>query len=219
MRALFLFLVLANVGFFVWSHYVAPQAAPTDAPIPARKSEPDKLKLLPPEQLPPPKPVAQTPQAAGAASAACLEWGSFTLADYQRAEKALEPLGLAGRVAQRRTEEVAHWWVFIPPQANRPAALRKGMELKALGVEDFFVVGEPGDFQWAVSLGVYRREEAALARLARLRAQGVRSAVVGSRDAVVPKVWLQVKGVDAALESRLKDVARQVDGSELRACP
>jgi hypothetical protein len=36
---------------------------------------------------------------------------------------------------------------------------------------------------------------------------------------VVPKVWLQVKGVDAALESRLKDVARQMEGSELRSCP
>jgi hypothetical protein len=35
---------------------------------------------------------------------------------------------------------------------------------------------------------------------------------------MVPKVWLQVKGIDAALESRLKDIARQVDGSELRSC-
>ena len=216
MRALFLFFVLANVAFFAWSHYVAPQAAPADAAAVARKSEPDKLKLVPPGQLPPPKPVSSPSPATGMA---CLEWGSFTLADYQRAEKTLEPLGLTGRVAQRRTEEIAHWWVFIPPQANRQAALRKGMELKALGVEDFFVVGEPGDFQWAVSLGVYRTEEAAQARLAGLRAQGVRSAVVGARDAVVPKVWLQVKGVDAALEARLKDIARQVEGSELRGCP
>jgi hypothetical protein len=31
-------------------------------------------------------------------------------------------------------------------------------------------------------------------------------------------VWLQVKGVDPALEARLKDIARQVEGSELRSC-
>jgi hypothetical protein len=216
MRAVFLFFLLANVAFFAWSQYVAPVAEPADTPVVARKSEPDKLKLVPPGQLPAPKPAAAALPGGGMA---CLEWGSFTLADSQRAEKALEPLGLAGRVAQRRTEELASWWVFIPPQLNRQAALRKGMELKALGVEDFFVVGEPGDFQWAVSLGVYRTEEAAQARLGGLRAQGVRSAVVGSREAVVPKVWLQVKGVDAGLESRLKDIARQIEGSELRACP
>jgi hypothetical protein len=28
-----------------------------------------------------------------------------------------------------------------------------------------------------------------------------------------------VKAVDAPLEARLKDIARQVEGSELRACP
>jgi hypothetical protein len=73
--------------------------------------------------------------------------------------------------------------------------------------------------RWALSLGVFRTEEAAQARLAALRGQGVRSAQVGSRETVVPKIWLQVKGVDPALESRLKELARQIDGSELRACP
>jgi hypothetical protein len=66
---------------------------------------------------------------------------------------------------------------------------------------------------------VFRTEEAAQARLAALREQGVRSARVGARDTVVPKVWLQVKGVDAPLQARLKEIARQIDGSELKDCP
>jgi sporulation related protein len=108
--------------------------------------------------------------------------------------------------------------VFIPPQASRQAAFKKAAELKALGVTDYFIVGEEGETPWALSLGVFRTEEAAQTRLAALRGQGVRSAVVGSRETVVPKVWLQVKGIDAATESRLKEIARQVDGSELRTC-
>jgi len=79
-------------------------------------------------------------------------------------------------------------------------------------------VVEEGPFHWAVSLGVFRTEEAAQARLLALRTQGVRSAQIGPRETVVPKVWLQVKGVDAALEGRLKEVARQIDGSELKNC-
>ena len=34
----------------------------------------------------------------------------------------------------------------------------------------------------------------------------------------MPKVWLQVKGVDGALHARLKDAARSIEGSELREC-
>jgi len=148
-----------------------------------------------------------------------MEWGSFTLADASRAEQALEPLGLGPRLAQRRTEEHAGWWVFIPSQGNRQLALRKAAELKQLGVEEYFIVQEEGTLRWALSLGVFRTEEAAQARLAALRGQGVRSARVGVRDTTVPKVWLQVKGVDAALQARLKEIARQVEGTELKDCP
>ena len=78
---------------------------------------------------------------------------------------------------------------------------------------------EEGALRWALSLGVFRTEESAQARLAALRGQGVRTARIGARDTTVPKIWLQVKSVDAALQARLKEIARQVEGSELRDCP
>jgi hypothetical protein len=112
--------------------------------------------------------------------------------------------------------------VFIPPQTRtddlRQAALRKAGELKKLGVQDYFIVQEEGPYRWAVSLGVFRSEEAAQARLAALRVQGVRSARVGPRDTQAPKIWLQVKGVDGALEGRLQEIARAAEGTELREC-
>jgi hypothetical protein len=232
MRMLFLLLVLANLAVYAWWRYVSPADAGLD-PLPlARQIQPEKLNIVPSAELArqaakkaapvAPAPQAVAPPAAPAgptATAACLEWGSFTLTDAPRAEKALEPLGLGGRVAQRRTDETAGWWVFMPPQGSRQAALKKVAELKNLGIEEFFVVGEEGPFRWALSLGVFRNEDAAQARLASLRAQGVRSARVGPRETIVPKVWLQVKSVDAPLQARLKDIAGQVDGSELRACP
>ena len=54
----------------------------------------------------------------------------------------------------------------------------------------------------------------------RLRSSlALRSAIVGARETVVPKVWLQVKGVDVTLEAKLKELALQVESTELRACP
>jgi hypothetical protein len=226
-RALFLALLFANLALYAWSRYGVPEDA---APAPlSRQIAPDKLKVVAPADLPPPSaatkpppspPVSASPAvSAPPAAAACLEWGSFSVADAPRAEQALESLGLGARVAQRRSEEQAGWWVFIPPQANRQSALRKAAELKQFGVEDYFVVQDEGPYRWALSLGVFRTEEAAQARLAALRGQGVRTARVGARETVVPKVWLQVKGVDAPLQLRLKEIARQVEGSELKDCP
>jgi hypothetical protein len=85
MRLLFLALLLANVVFFAWSRYQSPNEAGAGGNPLALQIEPHKLKIVPP--------------------GVCLEWGSFTLADYRRAEKALEPLALGSRLAQRRTEE------------------------------------------------------------------------------------------------------------------
>jgi SPOR domain len=211
-RALFLLLALANVVFLAWSRYVAPPEAAADPAPLGRQIEPQKLKVIAPADLPPlaarPAPVVLK----------CIEWGSFTLADASLAQAALEPLQLGGRLAQRRTEESAGWWVFIAPQGSRPAAQKKAAELKALAVDDYFVVQEEGPYRWALSLGVFRSEEAAQARLTALRAQGVRSAQVGARETTISKVWLQVKAVDAGLYARLKEMARGMDGTELRDC-
>ena len=218
MRALFLLLVLANVGFLAWSRYWSPPDASADPAPLGREIEPAKLKVVQPGELPP-APAGARPAAAASAAMKCIEWGSFTLTDAPRAEKALEPLALGPRLAQRSTEEIAGWWVFIPPQGSRAGALRKAQELKALQVDDYFIVQDEGPHRWALSLGVFRSEEAAQARLTTLRGQGVRSAQVGARDTIVPKVWLQVKGVDTALEARLREIAREIEGSELRSCP
>jgi hypothetical protein len=231
MRAAFLILLLANLGFFAWWRYGAPSEAADPAPL-ARQIEPEKLKVVATKDLPPPsppKPAAAIkaeppppPPASPPVALKCLEWGSFTLADASNAEKTLEPLALGTRLAQRRTEETAGWWVFIPAQKDpnqRQAALRKAAELRNLGIEDYFIVQEEGQHRWALSLGVFRTEESARARLAVLRAQGVRTALVGARETVVPKVWLQVKGVDPALEAKIKELTVQVESTELRACP
>jgi hypothetical protein len=187
-----------------------------------RVVRPDELARLsrPRTATPAAAPAAEAPPPAPPpARLKCLEWGAFAQAEAARAESALAPLALGERVSQRRTEETAAWWVFIPPPSAgnaRQAAARKAGELKKLGVHDYFIVQEDGANRWAVSLGVFRSEEAAQARLAALREQGVRSARVGERE--VARVWLQVKGVDAPLETRLREIAQQAPGSELREC-
>jgi hypothetical protein len=214
-RALFLLLLAANLALFAWwRYYAAPEGAGDQEPM-RRQISPEKIRIVGSEELarlPAPKPRAEP------APKACVEWGGFALAEGPRAEQALEPLALGARLAQRRTEETAGWWVFIPPQGSRAAAFKKTAELKGLGIDDFFVVQEEGATRWAISLGVFRTEEAAKSRLEALRAKGVRSAQTGERETQVAKVWFQVRGAEPPLQAKLKELAQAFPGTELRDC-
>jgi SPOR domain len=223
MRLLFLLLLAANVGFFAWMRFAPPDTAIDRRPL-AQQLNPEKLRIVTERELaqaPPaaPKPAATVPApAATPPPIACLEWGSFNPADASRAAQRLEALALGARLAQYRGEEPANWWVHIPPQANRAAALRKAAELKKLGVEDYFVVQEQGRLRWSVSLGVFSTAEAAKAHLQALRAKGVRSAVIEERATRVPKIWYQVRDVDPPLRARLEEIARDFEGATLHEC-
>jgi len=223
MRLLFLLLVLANLAFFAWAKYFATDAGLSDPRPAGQQLAPDAVRILPAVPPPAARPAAPTPPPASAPAeavvSACLEWGGFSVADAAVAEQALGALNLGARLTQRRSEDVAGWWVYMPPQANRQAAQKKAAELKGLGVDEYFILQEEGRFRFALSLGVFRTEEAAKARLESLRARGVRSAQVGPRETPVQKVWFQVRQVEASLAARLKDLMQSVPGAELRDCP
>lgn len=217
-RVAFLLLVLANLAFFAWSRYVAPESSGSDRAPLQRQVAPEKLPAVP--DAPAPGSAAAAPVTVSAAgTAACLEWGSFTAESAASARNALEPLALGARLAERTVEESAGWWIFIAPQPNRQAAQKKAAELKALGIEEYFIVQEEGRFRWAISLGVFRGEEAAQNRLAALREKGVRSAQVGQRETTVTKTWFQLRDLQPEEQARTRTVASGVPGTELRACP
>lgn len=221
MRTLFLLLVLANLAFFAWVNFFGELDSQSDPRPLARQVAPEKLRILPPEPVAQAAAPAQAKPAAEAppAKIACLEWGAFTPTDTARAGEALAPLALGPRLTQRQVDDVANWWVYIPPRGNRPEAQKKVGELKARGVEEFFIVQDPGPFQFAVSLGVFKTEAAAASRLEALRAKDVRTAVVGKRETPLQKTWLQVRPADEALASKLREIAQGFAGSEVHDCP
>jgi hypothetical protein len=220
-RLLFLLLLAANLGFFAWTRFLAPPDPAVDSQPLAQQLDPHKLRIVTERELaraPAPQPAKPKPAAPEPVSLACLEWGSFSPTEATRAAQRLEPLALGARLAQYRGEETAGWWVHMPPQGNRAAALRKAAELKKLGVEDYFILQDAGPLRWALSLGVFSTEDAAKAHLEALRARGVRSALIDRRETRVPKVWFQVRDVDAPLQEKLQAIARDFEGGTLHDC-
>ena len=214
MRTLFFILVLANAAFFAYAWTGTGSDANGDAQILAQQINPEKIRLLAPEQASALTRKPEPPKVAGV----CLEWGAFSGGDATRAGQALEPLGLGAKLAQRRLDEIAGFWVYVPPLGSRQSAALKAGELKRLGVDEYFVVPDDAKWRFAISLGVLKTEEAAKARLAALRAKGVKSATVGARDTQLSKIYYQVRDTDVGLAAKLNELKQGFPGSEVREC-
>jgi hypothetical protein len=220
MRLLFFILLLANAVFFAYSRIGPGGQASGDAQIIGQQLNAEKIRLLAPEQVSAlaRKPEAPKPAAPAPVATVCLEWGAFLVADAPRAGQALEPLALGAKLTQRKQDDVSGFWVYIPPLASRQSATQKIGELKRLGVDDYFVV--PDDPKWrnAVSLGIFKTEDAAKARLAALRAKGVKSAAMGARETQLGKTYFQVHDATTALTAKLNELKQGFPGSEVHDC-
>jgi hypothetical protein len=217
-RLLFFLLLLANGVFFAYTWFGAGAQGSGDAQLVNQQLNPEKIRLLGSDQVSALTRKAETPKPAAPAATVCLEWGALIDADALRAEQALEALAPGAKLSQRKLDEAAGFWVYIPPLSSRQAAAQKAGELKRLGVDDYFVV--PDDPKWrnAVSLGVFKTEEAAKARLAAVRAKGVRSAIVGAREPQPGKTYFQVREANPALAAKLNELKQDFAGTEVREC-
>jgi hypothetical protein len=227
MRAFFLLLVLANLVFFAYAQ-VTRENSRTDKELLQLQIAPEKIKLLNAEgKLPPPEKrqaprkgkAAPAPKVATVAPAACLEWGIFAGTGVAKAEAALAQLELPAAQIERTVTDASGYWVHMPPQKTKTEADRKVRELNTLGVTELVMVTDPGEWRYAISLGIFRTDEAAQAFLAGLRKQGVRSAVVARRENFLKQVVFYVREPSPATVARLTLTQSEFPGSEIKAGP
>lgn len=209
MKVALLALLVANVLAAIAGWYVTdPTRAPRDPR--ARELEPQRVRIVAP---------AEARAASTARPRACIEWGGFTLADSQRAERSIEALGVGLRPAERRVEGgAASWWVYAAPLANRRAADRLADDLRRAGVGDYYVVQDPGPFLNAVSLGLFSTEGGANARRDQLFKLGFRDLVVQTRENTTTRFWLRLRDVPGGVVTRINALRTDFAGSELRDC-
>jgi len=181
-----------------------PAAVPAAAPLPASV------------------PVAAPVMVRGVKAVAvknCMEWGEFSGTDLKLATKALAAMKLGDRLAQRTVEYASGYWVYIPPLANKTAVNKKIREIKAAGVEDYFVVQDSRKWFNAISLGVFKTREAAKHFQASLKDKGLRSTRVGERKHKLKFTVFVLKHIGAEERTRLSVLQKDLPNSELKAIP
>ncbi len=190
-------------------------ASPAVAPVPA----------VPIAPVVPVVPVASPVVAASAtlpapivhsAENSCMEWGEFSGTDLTRAEKALAQLKLGAKLAQRTVEYTHGYWVYLPPFKTHAGRVKKIRQLKELGVADYFVVQESGRWMNAISLGVFKTEEAAKHFQSELNRKGIKSTQVGERASKLKFTVFVLKQMDEEESAQLTAWQKDYAGSELK---
>jgi hypothetical protein len=120
---------------------------------------------------------------------------------------------------ERVLADAGGYWVHVPPLKTKAEVDRKARELRDLGVTEFFVVQDAGQWRNAISLGIFRTDEAAQTFLAKLKQQGVRSAIAARRENFLKQVAFYVREPDEATVARVTALQQEFPGSEVKAGP
>jgi len=213
MRALFLILVVANLAFFSYARWLRVPAASPDL-IPRLQVSPEKIKLIgvgPRSRTG----SAPRPRVAGV----CLEWGLLAGAEAARADAAVARLELPQVLMQRAVANAGGYWVYLPPLKTQPEIDKRVAALKSRGVQDFYIVQEPGQWHNAISLGIFKSEETARNMAAKLRSEGVRDVAFERRENLLKQIAYFVREPGEDTVAKLTALQRDFPGTEVKAVP
>jgi len=208
MRTALLLLLLANLVLFGYARL--DRAAQSEAGRLGAQVQPDRIRVLSSQQV-----AALGPGKVAALPDVCVEWGPFAEADRLRALADIEPLQLGRLLTQRSAGADPVWWVNTGPVTTRGAADKRAAELRLLSIDDLSVV-DMGKGQFTVSLGMFRTEGAANARVEALATRGVAGTRVEARATGVTQSMLVVRDPPQTAVARLKELQLQYPGSDLK---
>lgn len=221
MKKLLWLLVLINIGlltYFNLDRILLTPPAVTQAEI-----DPEKIVILSPaqidalpkkntESISPSTPVAPTPQVA---ITSCFEWGSFSAPSLIGAQNAVARLALQATVKEQPSPQGKRFWVYRPPFKSAQEAQSRATELKALGIDDLFVVQEP---KWknAISFGIFEDEQLAVKLLNELKTKGVKDAEKTLRNQGKDHASLLFKSLTETEAAEIKKLKPEFPEAELK---
>ena len=217
MRYLFIIFLLANITFFVWTQRLSPPAKSTFKTVDDGVA---KLQLISEAELH--KTSNESADSStnnisgGDIQQLCFSAGPFDVeANVHAAQETLDQLVLKTNIRKITTTQEAGYWVYLPALASRAEALKKGRELAAAFVRDYYVVTS-GDNENSISLGLYREPYNADSRINELSTKGFQ---VNKEIRIEqwPEFWLDFSVSETQIETlpNLKDTYPDISQNEV----
>ncbi len=184
MKQFFWLLLLINLGLL--AYFNVDYILPSKRSMKAEEINPNKIQVLSPTQIDAlPKKEAtislsSTLQLAPTTTG-CFEWGIFSDTSLVNAQNVLAKLSLQATVKEQRSQQPKRFWVYRPPLKSVAEAQQRAAEIKALGVQDLFVVQE-AKWKNAISFGIFEDEQLAIKLQQELQAKGVKGVTKALRS-------------------------------------
>ena len=215
LRALFVFLLLANLGFYAWTqgwleNVIGLRAHPEREPERlARQVRPEAIRVL-------------TPQAVAAAASAaesrllCLEAGPFGATEAAAAEAALASVLPTGTWARVSNDKPPVWIVYMGKYSAETLA-RKQEELSRIKVP-FEVLKNAPEWEPGLSLGRFDNHDAADEAMAQLAKRGIHTARLVELSKPRSLSLLRVERADAELAGKVSGLKLDALGKGFAPC-
>jgi SPOR domain len=218
-RNAFLALLLVNLAYFAWTHWVD---VPPPPPVNETIAKLPRLKLA--EEVPPAE--RSQPGAAKKTAlnepAACLSVGPF--ADPDASARAATLLRAKGFDLKQRAEEGQSsegYWVYVGGLASEADADKALVTLEHGGIKDGMLMPDTPDAGRRVSLGMYSERARAEKRAQAVRDQTGLEAEIVERKLAGTVYWLDLAPPPGTGTVPLEDLFAQGVGSRIgvRPCP
>ena len=239
LRFLVLALILANAGYYAWSHSLlaAYGFAPISQNEPQRLTQqikPESMRILTPGQAQQmeatpaaalPGSVTSTTATTTASSVAltvatgateCLQVGLFNEEQTVVLKERLVSALPAGSWQLEPVLEPARWLVYMGKYNSADAVDKKKTELRGLGVS--FAALNNASLEPGLSLGSFKTQLDADTELARIAKKGVKTAKTVQDRAEQRGQRLKLPVVNPALRSQLDDIKPQLAGKLFQTC-
>lgn len=199
-------------------------AASASAPVArvAAASAPLASKPAASATTPAPAPAkSKAPLAKDAAVLACRQWGPLTDSLFSRVKGGLPSLSLrASQWSQSSadtTTGTGKVWVYYPPLNTHAETQTLSSELKSKGFDNYIV--QTDDHKGAVSLGLFGKEAAARALMAKIKAAGYDKVAMVARESKASSSVLTFRELDSAAVARLEALQKRLTpGIRLKSC-
>lgn len=217
LRLLVLLLILANGGYFAWSHGLlrAYGFAPVRQTEPERlgqQIQPDALRIVPEGEAV--RLEAQSRSAQG--PTLCFTAGPFNEGQTLLLRRALEAGLPDGSWQIESTPLPERWIIYMGKFADAAAQTKKRGELQAMRLT-IGAVNNP-ELELGLSLGAFETRDAAAQALEQLASRGVRTARVLQEQAASTASQLTLPAVSAEVMQKLDAIKPALVGKPLLAC-
>ena len=204
MRWLVAFLVLGNVGMYLWVTGLHEEAS-----VNKYLSKPavniSSMRLLN-------EPMISNPNSAetnsgqnlkvGKTGSICLRIGPFALQNSMlAASRRLEQLNLEYRSKSVKARKIRAYRVYLGPYQNAAALVSARERLNTLGVKDHYVVRD-SDVESAISLGLFSQNKTADNFLRSLKSKNIVAQTRPEMRTLDGSYWLEIRGIGRRGQAR-----------------